>query len=296
MPYQFIDPISQEFLVEKDGQLLNPNTNSTFPIENGLINLLKVSGPVTSDFHQQMGTEFNYQEHYQFDAQYFDYFEEPTGAHLHGDVRRFEAIERLIPKTTKTILDVGSGNAWVAERFCPKGVSVVSMDISVENVRKALDRIPHKNHSGVVADAFALPFAPQQFDLVISSEVIEHVGNPSEFAKSLWQMVKPGGKLLISTGYKEKIVYNICVHCNHPTPANAHLHSFDEHKLKALLPNLAKEGTFFFETYLNKALVHLRTHYLLQHFPFPAWKMVDNMANAVIKKPNNITVVFTRNK
>lgn len=47
--------------------------------------------------------------------------------------------------------------------------------------------------------AEALLAAGEQFDIVCSMEVLEHVDSPGEFLKCLGAMVKPGGHLLLST-------------------------------------------------------------------------------------------------
>jgi 2-polyprenyl-6-hydroxyphenyl methylase/3-demethylubiquinone-9 3-methyltransferase len=44
-----------------------------------------------------------------------------------------------------------------------------------------------------------LAAAGQRFDLVISSEVIEHVQDPAEFVRVLGALVAPGGDLVMTT-------------------------------------------------------------------------------------------------
>ena len=177
---------------------------------------------------------FNYTEHYEKDASEFDYFEKRKGATAHDERRVREFIISKVGKNVNSILDVGCGRAWVADHFLRKGVKVYSLDISITNPAKAVKLYPSENHSGIVADSFRLPFADNSFDCVIASEIIEHVINPAEFIKELFRVVKKGGELIITTPYKEKIQYYLCIHCNKKTPANAHLHSFDEKILEGL--------------------------------------------------------------
>lgn len=236
---------------------------------------------------------FDYKTHYELDATHFDYFESRPPVVAHSERRLAEWILSVAPKNAKSALDVGCGRAWVAQALCPKGIEVCSMDISPKNVEKALSLYPFNNHKGVVGDAFNLPFEDESFDCVIASEVIEHVPNPEAFVRSLFRVVKKGGALILSTPYKEKLRYELCVHCHRLTPANAHLHSFDEHRLT----NLYRENdleTVKWWAFNNKALLFLRTYVLLQFLPFGAWKLIDKAVNLIFNKPVNIVVAYRK--
>jgi ubiquinone/menaquinone biosynthesis C-methylase UbiE len=222
---------------------------------------------------------FNYIQHYKKDAAEFDYFEERKGATAHDERRVREYVISKVSKDVKSILDVGCGSGWVAKYFVPKGVQVHSLDIS--------------NHRGVVADSFRLPFTDCSFDCVIASEIIEHVVSPADFIQELFRVVKKNGELIITTPYKEKIIYNLCVHCNRKTPVNAHLHSFDEKKLE-LLYSGEDLNEFKYESFGNKLLIFLRTYTILQIFPFWLWKLKDKFANLFFNRPVHIICTYRK--
>lgn len=233
---------------------------------------------------------FDYLGHYAADAEMFDYFEESVGATAHSERRLREVITSFVPKGTKTILDVGCGSAWVAKIFLPKGVSIISLDASVTNPYKALNLYPSPHHVGIAADAFHLPFRDDSIECIIAAEIIEHVQDPTAFVKELFRILAPGGKLIISTPYKEVIRYELCIHCNKRTPVNAHLHSFDEKKLAAL----NEQSAFDFKTFNNKLLLFARTYVLLRYLPLKLWLFADKLANLVINKPVNIVVGYSK--
>lgn len=238
---------------------------------------------------------FNYIEHYKKDAVEFDYFEAKKGATLHDERRVREYIISKIPKNVNSILDVGCGNGWVAKEFIPKGKWVYSLDVSVTNPSKARKLYPDEKHFGIAADSFHLPFNDNFFDCVIASEIIEHVFDPAKFVQELFRVVKKGGSLIITTPYKEKLIYYLCIHCNQKTPANAHIHSFDEKELG----NLYKENdliSFNYETFGNKFLIFLRTHVILQFFPFRLWKINDKLANLIANKPAHIICIYKKSR
>ena len=156
-----------------------------------------------------------------------------------------------------------------------------------------MDKFPHENHYGIVGDGLNPPFPEDTFDCVIAAEVIEHTIDPDDFANKLFSLVKPGGKLIISTPYKEKIQYYLCVHCNKPTPKNAHLHSFDENRLRSLIPTGELSSIRHF-TFLNKALTVMRAGKVLRFLPFGLWKIADSIANLLINKRSGIIIEFVK--
>ncbi|WP_372932297.1 class I SAM-dependent methyltransferase [Mariniphaga sediminis] len=277
-------------------ELICTNCNQKYDIANNVPLLLQYTEPEeqpATELHKNQGTLFNYIEHYQKDAKVYDYFSERDSGTEHGDRRVREYIASQIPLKKGRILDVGCGKAWVARDFCPQGFEVTSMDISLENTSEALKRYPFENHSAVVADAYSPPFKKNSFDYIIASEIIEHVAYPDNFVKSLFQILKPGGVLIVTTPYKEKIRYSLCVHCNKPTPFNAHLHSFDEKILTSLYtePDLKQ---CHYQTFGNKILIHLRLHVILKYLNFKVWKILDRIMNKVYNVPLRILVKWEK--
>ena len=155
------------------------------------------------------------------------------------------------------------------------------------NPQRALEGYPFPNHYGLVADAYRLPLREGSFDCIIACEIIEHLADPAAFMASLMRVLKPGGQLIITTPYNERIQHSLCIHCNRPTPHHAHLHSFTIKKMQALAPDelAAAQRSYAFG---NKALIRLKAHVLLKHLPFPLWRGLDRLANRVIRHPSRI--------
>ena len=51
----------------------------------------------------------------------------------------------------------------------------------------------------VVEDGLHLPYDDASFDLVCSTEVIEHVGEPAPWLRELARVTRPGGGLFLTT-------------------------------------------------------------------------------------------------
>jgi len=54
------------------------------------------------------------------------------------------------------------------------------------------------------------PAEDREYDCVISLEVIEHVENPRHFFREMARILRPGGKLLISTPNQHSVASKIC--------------------------------------------------------------------------------------
>ena len=238
-------------------------------------------------------SDFDYVRHYETDAREFDYFEQQNGATEHSESRLRQTILSKIPTQAQSILDVGSGSAWVAKNLIPTKDLIVSMDATIINTSKALERYPSPNHLAVVADAFALPFQTDTFDCVIAAEIIEHVTDPKAFVRSLLRVIPQGGVLIISTPYKEVLRYGLCIHCNQKTPLNSHLHTFDENVLHSLFED-EEIKNFEWDAFNNKALLFVRTHVVLRYLPFSFWSFIDKLANLIYSRPVNIVLRVTK--
>ncbi len=281
------DPQTGEPLTFTNSFLVNTVSGTSYPIDDNVPRFLQ--------FNASFNDEFDYSSHYEQDAIAFDYFKEDDFLSTRNErLRSRQTVISEVPANCESILDIGCGSAWVAEHFLKKGKQVISMDISSVNPAKAMKLYPQKNHAAVVADVFYLPFKDNSVDCVIASEVIEHVVDPALFLRNILRIIKPGGCLILMTPYDEKRVYHLCIHCNQLTPQNAHLHSFNEEKIKAIVPteNTTIKNTIF----CNKNFLKLRIYNLLSFLPLPIWRMVDKVANAISFKPLSYVIKITKKK
>lgn len=100
------------------------------------------------------------------------------------------------------VLDLGCGNGALAAQMVRWGYQPVGVNPSSSGIPQARAHLP-----GV---AFSRPSAePEQlaslrlppFDVVVSTEVVEHVYTPRRWAAAAFAALKPGGLLICSTPY-----------------------------------------------------------------------------------------------
>lgn len=277
-----------------DGKQLTSDSGNIYNIENDIPLLLpsKISKDTkAADLHSEYSTGFEYIEHYTNDAETFDYFAGHTSAVTQNEILRLEEyIANEVPSSATLILDVGCGNGWVAKHFS-RARKVISMDIARRNVEKVQAESNNENHNGLIADVYHLPLLPGSIDCIIAAEIIEHVPDPATFIELLLKAIKPGGSLIISTPYKEKIEYYLCVHCNKPTPKNAHLHSFDEFKMAGYVP---KGYNYAIKVFSNKWMLKFRTYLLTRPLSVKVWTAVDKIANSLFNSPTRLLVTIKK--
>ena len=96
------------------------------------------------------------------------------------------------------VLDVGCGSGRLTRQIAERGAAlVVGADIN-EAVDEVFERTRDLDHLQVVqANLFALPFAPQGFDLVWSCGVIHHTPDTRAAFQALTKHVRSGGVLFV---------------------------------------------------------------------------------------------------
>jgi len=203
----------------------------------------------------------DYRTHYRLDANLIEDPADLRPVRSASERRRLETIRgALALQSHEVVLDMGCGSGWFAQLCHDTGVRVVATDIAPAGVAGARTRFP-KAARFAVTDAYHAALADDSFDAVVLSEVVEHLEHVAVGLAEAARVTKPGGRVLVTVPYRETIVEHLCVHCNQLTPANAHLHSFDDDGLRQLLTEVG----------LRPMHTHHMTNKLLELAGFPNW-------------------------
>lgn len=103
--------------------------------------------------------------------------------------KRFEIIHRFTDGPGR-VLDVGCGSS----RIITTRPEMYGLDININRLRFLRDKAPRR----LQATAGALPFAGEQFDIVVSSQVIEHTAELNCVQEAV-RVCRTGGTVVIGT-------------------------------------------------------------------------------------------------
>ncbi|MFA7241937.1 MAG: class I SAM-dependent methyltransferase [Sulfuricellaceae bacterium] len=134
-----------------------------------------------------------------YETDYANYYERPGAEIFHK--QRYASIwkwvcEATVIKEPKRILDVGCGQGWLMDlmREAFPAAVIEGIEPSEYNVRIAQAK-GHRVHEGRLEQ---IAPALEPFDLVISTNVLQHVSNPLDFLNALSKRVAETGTMVVT--------------------------------------------------------------------------------------------------
>jgi 2-polyprenyl-3-methyl-5-hydroxy-6-metoxy-1,4-benzoquinol methylase len=128
-------------------------------------------------------------------------------------VALFIAWLKSLGRMDMKVLDVGCGSGWLCALLLPFGM-VTGIDFTEEVLARARSRNPEVRY--ITGDFFDAGFK-NEFDVVVSMEVISHINDQSGFIHKCWEALKPGGYLMLAT--QNKYVYEHRAETVPPSPS-----------------------------------------------------------------------------
>lgn len=205
-----------------------------------------------------------------------------------GERRRAAAIRDLLGALDGLIvLDVGCGDGYLLQCISRGCREMHGIDLASSRIAQAQERFESLGlpvHLEV-ADACHLPFTDASIDVVVCTEVLEHLPDPLVALCEIRRVLRPGGRTVVSVPHRELINWQRCVHCHKMTPASGHFHSFDRDVLGALmcaagLVDLKLRGTY---PRINQRGLPGR---VLRAMPTSMWVHLDRFAGERMGKGN----------
>ena len=153
-------------------------------------------------------------------------------------------------KNDGVLLDVGCGEGrhifGVMQDYPLMKCIGIDMDHeSIKIAEEGYDYFKSISHAGaefLKGSAYNIPFPDNFFDLVICSEVLEHLHEYNDAVKEMHRVLKPGGKLYASVpaSWPEKICWNLSK--DYQNQPGGHLRIFNQ---KKLVSEIQEEGFIF---------------------------------------------------
>lgn len=99
---------------------------------------------------------------------------------------RFAEVKKLIPSDTKSILDVGAGYAALVKELSQTYPRVVAADFSYTAARASGYNLY------MVCSCYEIPFPDKDFDVILSTQMLEYLHKPEEFLQEAKRLAKFG--------------------------------------------------------------------------------------------------------
>jgi SAM-dependent methyltransferase len=107
------------------------------------------------------------------------------------------------------VLEVGCGAGLTAAELGRSGFEVTATDSSIEMVKKAQR---HAEEAGVVdavrvvhADAHRMPFAAEQFDVVVALGLLPWLHDPQQAVREMIRLLSPGGWIVVTADNRTRL-------------------------------------------------------------------------------------------
>lgn len=145
------------------------------------------------------------------------------------------------------VLDVGAGFGRHAFEVARRGGRVVALDYAADEVVQtratigamiAGGEIPDDRFVGVLrGDATRLPFADASFDVVITSEVLEHIQDDVAAIAEMTRVLKPGGRFAatVPSWFPEVVNWRLSDEYHAPKSEGGHVRIYTTTELAAKL-------------------------------------------------------------
>ncbi len=132
-------------------------------------------------------------------AYHWDHISRLPWKHHCFTAARYQLIlEAASARPNENLLDVGCGDGALLSLFEPGGVVCVGVEPEPTG-RELAHEIFTKKDLSITLFSDLNEVADDSQDVVICAEVLEHVENAAGLLKDIWRVLKPGGRIVLST-------------------------------------------------------------------------------------------------
>lgn len=151
-----------------------------------------------------------------------------------------------VPKHFR-LLEIGSGFGYLTYALSKKGFTVTGLDISSIAVQQAKQRY---GDLYICADVKEYCQTGVKYDVIIFTEVIEHIADIQGFMRAVDQLLIPGGRILLTTPNKSVYPKDVLWETE---PPPVHLWWFSENSIATIAKQLNYHCSFVDFTVYNKS-------------------------------------------
>jgi 2-polyprenyl-3-methyl-5-hydroxy-6-metoxy-1,4-benzoquinol methylase len=176
------------------------------------------------------------------DRQLWNFHQVSLRPHYETAHPRYNIILQRILKTRKTgrALEIGFGDGYLLEQLSRRGITSTGIDLADDNVRVTKELFTKKGLPIELraANINSLPFPDSSFDILVASEVVEHLDDDT-LARGLSEISRvltPSGMVVITVPADELLEENVvfCPNCGSTFHRWGHKQTFSKTRLQEL--------------------------------------------------------------
>jgi 2-polyprenyl-3-methyl-5-hydroxy-6-metoxy-1,4-benzoquinol methylase len=176
-------------------------------------------------------------------SEYNDYgFPNADQGHMFGRIAKAIFGFAAPLKVGARVLDIGCGNGNLCAAFQRQGCQAVGIDLSESGIALARQHFPDCRFELLGVGEMTLDrLGESPFDIVVSTEVIEHLYAPRVLPRAAFAALKPGGLFVVTTpyhGFAKNLALSLSNHWNvHADPLwdGGHIKLFSRQTLFRIL-------------------------------------------------------------
>ena len=118
-----------------------------------------------------------------------------------GRLRVLATLERALALKPRRVLEVAAGDGSLSACLAARGISVTVNDLRADVLNATMMNFQNRDRIKLLpGNLFDLnPDATGRFDLLIATEVVEHIAHTDNFLRHLARFLTPDGRILLTT-------------------------------------------------------------------------------------------------
>lgn len=150
---------------------------------------------------------------------------------------RYELIKNTITLKHSFLLDLGIGSGELLAELTKSGYKGIGFDLSLTRLKQFQNVAKKLGILQICGDITNLSFLDNSYQVIIASELLEHLPNYNKALHEIHRVLKSEGELIVSVPYKGALQEVICPYCFNKFALHGHLHYFNVNILKKALMN-----------------------------------------------------------
>lgn len=266
----------------KDHYLICINCNHKYEFKNEIPILIDKISPYNEG-------QIQYFDEYSKDGPIFT-------AWMDSYLKRF--FENLNPKKGNVVLDIATGDGYMAIELAKRGFKVIALDLSLAMLLKLKEKVKRLGIESkvllVCADATFLPIKNKIADIVTANAILEHLPEEKEAIKEIERVTKYGAGLMVATPLAYRYIWPFFIPINfYHDKKIGHLRRYTRKKLEERFINW-KTINVFYTGHLLKVLLFILAYIFRFRSLDKTAEKVDNLFKNIPYGASNITIFFRK--